>query len=376
MSSISRRIAVMTCSRPTGTAGVPGSVTSTASPASRASSSPRSSSARRASTAASSALRASLAARPTAPRSSGGSCGDAAQQVRQLGLAAEVGDPRLLQLGRAGGGRDRGGALAPAAARSSPSCARHPSDFVEADRRRHRGVERLRRGSGCGPPRRTRRATSGRQPFALGADHERHVAACSSSASGAARRAPPARPCGPGSSSTLDDAHDRHGEDRAHRGAHRLGAVRIRRARAERDAAGAERERRAQHRADVARVVDAPQRDAHRPGRRRRPALRVDGERARARAELGDLLAAGAARPPPPRAPSRPRTAAAPAASPPRAAASIRSSPSATNVRVLSRHLRPASLRTCLSCSLWGLVMGMCGRETKRAPVLSRRGAR
>ena len=41
----------------------------------------------------------------------GGSCGDAAQQVRQLGLAAEVGDPRLLQLGGAGGGRDRRGAV-------------------------------------------------------------------------------------------------------------------------------------------------------------------------------------------------------------------------------------------------------------------------
>ena len=60
MSSISRRIAVITCSRPTGTAGVPGSVTSTASAASRASSSPRSSSARRASTAASSSGNSTL----------------------------------------------------------------------------------------------------------------------------------------------------------------------------------------------------------------------------------------------------------------------------------------------------------------------------
>ena len=109
------------------------------------------------------------------------------------------------------------------------------------------------------------------------------------------------------------------------------------------------------------------------PAGRRRPALRVDGERARARAELGDLpqqvrrdLLAR-------RAPSRPRTAAAPAASPPRRAASIRSSPSATNVRVLSRHLRPASFRTCLSCSLWGLVIGI---ETKKGARPSRRGAR
>ena len=142
-------------------------------------------------------------------------------------------------------------------------------------------------------------------------------------------------------------------------------AVRVGGARAERDAAGAERERRAQHRADVAGVVHAPQRDAHRPGRRRRPALRVDRERARARAELGDLLQQVRRDLLARRAPSRPRTAAAPAASPPRAAASIRSSPSATNVRVLSRHLRPASLRTCLSCSLWGLVIGI-GRKKRR----------
>ena len=42
----------------------------------------------------------------------------------------------------------------------------------------------------------------------------------------------------------------------------------VRGARAEYDAAGAERERRAQHGADVARIVDAPERDADRPGAR------------------------------------------------------------------------------------------------------------
>src|SRR6185295_4231579 len=51
-------------------------------------------------------------------------------------------------------------------------------------------------------------------------------------------------------------------------------------------------------------------------------------------------------------------------------AARTRSSPSATNVRVLSRQRRPASFRTSLSVSLLGLVMGMAGAETKRAPVL------
>ena len=74
MSSISRRMAVITCRRPAGCAGVPGSVTSIASAARRVSSSVRSSASRRASSAASIALRASLAARPTAPRSSGASC--------------------------------------------------------------------------------------------------------------------------------------------------------------------------------------------------------------------------------------------------------------------------------------------------------------
>ena len=57
----------------------------------------------------------------------------------------------------------------------------------------------------------------------------------------------------------------------------------------ERDAAGPEGERGAQHRPDVAGVVDAPQRHAQRAGGRGRPALAVDRERARAGAELGDL---------------------------------------------------------------------------------------
>jgi hypothetical protein len=39
--------------------------------------------------------------------------GDAAQQVGQLGLAPQVGDPRLLELRRAGGRRDRGRTLFP-----------------------------------------------------------------------------------------------------------------------------------------------------------------------------------------------------------------------------------------------------------------------
>jgi hypothetical protein len=64
-------------------------------------------------------------------------------------------------------------------------------------------------------------------------------------------------------------------------------AIRVGGARAERDRAGAERERAADHGADVAGVVDSPQRDAAR--RRRGPALRVDADRPRTGAELGDL---------------------------------------------------------------------------------------
>src|SRR5215217_3429764 len=54
-------------------------------------------------------------------------------------------------------------------------------------------------------------------------------------------------------------------------------------------------------------------------------------------------------------------------AQPARAAASIRSSPSATNSRSLSRHLRPASLRISLSCSLWGLVIVIASGKKKGA---------
>ena len=106
MSSSSRRVWVSTCRRPTGWAGVPGSVTSTTSAASRVSSSERSSSALRASSAASTPRRAWLAALPTRPRSSGRQLGDAAQQLRQLGLAPEVLDAHALELLRGAGAVD------------------------------------------------------------------------------------------------------------------------------------------------------------------------------------------------------------------------------------------------------------------------------
>src|SRR5439155_17192180 len=63
--------------------------------------------------------------------------------------------------------------------------------------------------------------------------------------------------------------------------------VRVGGVRADGDRCGAERERSAQHRADVAGIVDAPERDAERP-RGLPPALLVDREGARPGAEDRD----------------------------------------------------------------------------------------
>ena len=126
-----------------------------------------------------------------------------------------------------------------------------------------------------------------RQAFALGADDERQIAVAGSSPSGTPSRATSATRR-PGSSDDVAHARDGHGEQRAHRGADGLVPVRV-------GAAGAERDR-----------VDAPNASAERmtvptlPGSPTphsatqsgpaggRPALRVDADRARARAELGD----------------------------------------------------------------------------------------
>ena len=224
MSSISRRVAVSRCRRPTGCGGRAGQrdvddvggeprveLGALELGAARPRSRPRAPGAPR------------WRRLPTAPRSSGGSCGDAAQQVRQLGLAAEEArraPPRARRCAAARG--DRGLARGPQLLRSGRSCARHPSALVERDRRRHRGVQRLRRGSGCGATSSHAATTRVGQPLALGADHQRHVALARSSASGAALARRPARPAGPGSSATAAHARHRHGEHRAHRGAHGL----------------------------------------------------------------------------------------------------------------------------------------------------------
>ena len=111
MSSISRRIAVMMCSRPTGVTGVPGSVTSTASagepgvelrPLELGAAGLDGGLERLAGLVGRPPDRAALLRREL---------GDAAQQVRQLRLAAEVRDPRVLELGGAGRRGDRRGPL-------------------------------------------------------------------------------------------------------------------------------------------------------------------------------------------------------------------------------------------------------------------------
>ena len=127
----------------------------------------------------------------------------------------------------------------------------------------------------------------------------------------------------------------------------------------ERDASGAERRRRAQHRADVARVVDAVQVHAQRPGRRRRPALLVDGQRARARGQPGGGrqqlgLDLG------PVQPAARRAVALDGGPPAASAAASRSSPSATN---RPRALAVAPARAELADLLELLVVGAGDRH-------------
>ena len=208
--------------------------------------------------------------------------GDAAQQLRQLGLAPEVLDAHALELLRGAGAVDglRGRLLDLLDAvdhRETSYIATVAAMAALSDSERI-GMWQI--SSHCGEHRIG-------QPLALRADHERDLAGLELGQRDALARHEPDAPAG--QLGDLAHARERDGEQRAHRRPHGLVAVGIGRARAERDAAGPERERGAQHRADVAGVVDAPQRDAQRPDRRGRPALAVDRERARARAELGDL---------------------------------------------------------------------------------------
>ena len=208
--------------------------------------------------------------------------GDAAQQLRQLGLAPEVLDAHALELLRGAGAVDglRGRLLDLLDAvdhRETSYIATVAAMAALSDSERIGMWQTSSHpaSTASGSPSRSAPTTSVTSPgVELGqrralARHQRDAPA--------------------GQLGDLAHPHERHREQRAHRGPHRLVAVGIGRPRAERDAAGPEGERRAQHRPDVAGVVDAPQRDAQRADRRGRPALAVDRERARARAELGDL---------------------------------------------------------------------------------------
>ena len=208
----------------------------------------------------------------------------------------------------------------------------------------------------------------GGQALALGADDERHVAVGIARERLAAVRATSAiRRPGSSAGSRTRATRDRR-TARPSRRARPCARTGRRCPGPSATLRGAERERAAQRGADVAGVVDAPQRQAQRPGRRRRPALRVDAERARARAELRDARRAGAARPRRPRARSPRRRSAPSAPSRRRRRRPAGPRPRRRTARSLSRHLRPASLRISLSCSLWGLVM-VTGLKRKRAPL-------
>ena len=174
-------------------------------------------------------------------------------------------------------------------------CGRHPTaQLVEGDGRRHRGVERVGRdrdvrdvvGAARRPRPAARRARS--RPGAsttLALERHTYVSLSAKVLAAARRRRVRARSSRPG---------DRPTARRARAGPRTRAPIDARTAFGPYGSAvpgpsatrgGAERLRRAQHRADVARVVDAVQVHAQRPGRRRRPPLLVHRERPRARAE-------------------------------------------------------------------------------------------
>ena len=288
-SSISRRVAVIRCRRPTGCGRAAGQrdVDARRRPAALELGglelrpcAPRS--------APSSARRASLAARPTAPRSSGGSCGDAAQQVGQLGLAAEEAHAQRP--------RARPCRVAPATAaspcwRSSAmrsSMAADPTvELVEGDGRRHRRRSATPSGSGCARPRRRPPRPRPGSPSRSAPTTSVTSLAAAPASSGAPARATSAirRPGSSATSRTRATGTSNIAPIEARTALGPYGSA-LPGPSATLPAPNASAER--SDGADVAGVVDAPQRQAERAGGRRRPALAVDAERARARAELRD----------------------------------------------------------------------------------------
>ena len=160
----------------------------------------------------------------------------------------------------------------------------------------------------------------------------------------------------------------RYAEERAHRRAHRLRSRRIGAALRQRDAR-AEGVRRAQQRADVAGVADAPERKRHRPRTAREILPPEDGDdarRMRERRHLREQLGAT----------SSPATSTSAGSSPAARPASSRSSPSTANSPSLSRQRRSWSLRTSLSRSLSREVIRPAGSAARPSPARRSRRTR
>ena len=226
MSSISRVVRVIRCWWPSGRGGAPGIVTSIRSATSLASSSAASRRSADCSISASSSLRALLAAPPTGPRSSGGSCDDPAQDLGQLGFAAEVFDPQLLQRGARA--RQRRSPPSPStrifSICSSMAAPRHAGDDIRAPparraartrspRRRRRSVTRRRPAGGSSRSRHRRRGPRSGSP-SRSAPRQRVAAPASASSPSPPWATRATR--GPGVSSTPATVSRRPGEDRAH----------------------------------------------------------------------------------------------------------------------------------------------------------------
>ena len=287
----------------------------------------------RCSISASSAWRAWLAALPTAPRSLGRQLGDAAQQVaaaRPCARGSARAAPRARRL------------VVAAAIAASPSApqavdpldhARRGPWTVDGSSRRARRWRPSRRSatprrSGCGRPRRRPRATSSGRPVALGADQQRARAAAR-----AARSPPRARP----ERDPRRRAARRRDRTRA-TGTEKIAPIEARTALGENGSAqpGPSATLAAPKASAPRRTVPTlpgsrtPHRPTHSGPAGARPALLVDAQRARARAERRDAACSSAltststpaSQPPRRPAPSRRRRAAA-----------SRSSPSATKRR-------------------------------------------
>ena len=257
MSSISRRVCVIRCRRPAGCGGSPGSVTSIRSSASRASSSAASSSAVRPPSSSSSASRTSFAALPDRPALLGRQLADRAQRRGQLRLAAEVAHPQLLELGRLAAAAIA--ASASAADRSIEVSHRRPS-YVRArtaprSRPSPRSASRAVVADGCAPALAARSASGKPSPLGAHQQTRRGRRARARAASRSARRVEREPSCRRSSSSVARAGGRAKIEPMLARTA--LGEYGSAQPGPSTTGPSAERVRRADDRADVARVLDA-----------------------------------------------------------------------------------------------------------------------